>query len=236
MTSHTPISPNPNTLVEELQRKKAHSRDSQRSLLGFHNGQNEIMSGNDPPLSPSSIITINNEDEGVSQLSFKERDAREPISDSYAIYEELKPSENLEMTAGPFSTDDQSKERHKTAMVGANSKHRSDGALTFNKTHFTFNVRGKANRKAIRIVPKEYKIAKTGLLLLILFLALWLPYLVVNSCSTNIQAPERVFHFAMCLVYMNGVANPIAYAFNNAIVKAKLKQIFWKVFRPFSHS
>lgn len=83
-------------------------------------------------------------------------------------------------------------------------------------------------------LPREYKIAKTGFLLLILFLILWLPYLVVNACTTKIRAPESVFHLAMWLVYMNGVANPIAYAFNNKRVKTKFREIFHKIFGCFS--
>ena len=80
-------------------------------------------------------------------------------------------------------------------------------------------------RRAERQLPKEYKVAKIGLLLLVIFLVLWTPYLIVHSCSGNFYAPQTLFRLAMWLVYMNGVANPIVYALLNSNVKQKFKAL-----------
>lgn len=72
---------------------------------------------------------------------------------------------------------------------------------------------------AERTFPREYKVAKTGFMLLIAFLVLWAPYLVVHSCSDKFKFASTVFHVAMWCVYMNGVANPVVYALSNRSVK-----------------
>ena len=77
---------------------------------------------------------------------------------------------------------------------------------------------------------REYKVAKTGVLLLVLFIVLWLPYMVVHICSARFKAPQVVFRFSMWLVFMNGVLNPIAYAFGNSTVKMKFEQISSTIF------
>ncbi|EDO44808.1 predicted protein, partial [Nematostella vectensis] len=81
----------------------------------------------------------------------------------------------------------------------------------------------RTERRAQSQLPREYKVARTGLILLLLFLFHWLPYLVVHSCSTRVDASEGVFHAVMWMVYLNGVVNPVTYALSNSSVKAKLK-------------
>lgn len=81
-----------------------------------------------------------------------------------------------------------------------------------------------------RPLSREYKVAKTGVLLLVLFIVLWLPYMVVHICSARFKAPQVVFRFSMWLVFMNGVLNPIAYAFGNSIVKMKFEQMSSTIF------
>lgn len=79
-------------------------------------------------------------------------------------------------------------------------------------------------------LSREYKVAKTGVILLVIFIVLWLPYMVVHICSARFQAPQIVFRFSMWLVFMNGVLNPIAYAFGNSGVKMKFQQMFSTIF------
>lgn len=81
-----------------------------------------------------------------------------------------------------------------------------------------------------RPLSREYKVAKTGVLLLVLFIVLWLPYMVVHICSARFKAPQVVFRFSMWLVFMNGVLNPIAYAFGNSTVKMKFEQMSSAIF------
>ena len=81
-----------------------------------------------------------------------------------------------------------------------------------------------------RPLSREYKVAKTGVLLLVLFTVLWLPYMVVHVCSERFKAPQFAFRFSMWLVFMNGVLNPVAYAFGNSTVKMKFEQMFSTIF------
>jgi len=85
-------------------------------------------------------------------------------------------------------------------------------------------------RREQRPLSRESKVAKTGVLLLLLFIVLWLPYMVVHSCSDRVHAPQTVIRLTMWLVFMNGVLNPIAYALCNSTVKMKFEQKFLTVF------
>lgn len=85
-------------------------------------------------------------------------------------------------------------------------------------------------RRNRRPLSREYKVAKTGVLLLLIFIVLWLPYMVVHICSAGVKAPQTVFRLTMWLVFMNGVLNPIAYALCNTTVKMKFEQMFSTVF------
>ena len=85
-------------------------------------------------------------------------------------------------------------------------------------------------RREQRPLSREYKVAKTGVLLLLLFVVLWFPYMVVHICSARVHAPETVIRLTMWLVFMNGVLNPVAYALCNSTVKMKFEQMFLTVF------
>lgn len=85
-------------------------------------------------------------------------------------------------------------------------------------------------RRNQRPLSREFKVAKTGVLLLFIFIVLWLPYMVVHICSSGVKAPPTVFRLTMWLVFMNGVLNPIAYALGNSTVKMKFQQMFATVF------
>lgn len=85
-------------------------------------------------------------------------------------------------------------------------------------------------RRDQRPLSREYKVAKTGVLLLLLFIVLWLPYMVVHICSARVDAPQTVTRLTMWLVFMNGVLNPIAYALCNSTVKIKFEQMFLTIF------
>lgn len=81
-----------------------------------------------------------------------------------------------------------------------------------------------------RPYSREYKVAKIGVLLLLLFIVLWLPYMVVHICSARVKAPQTVTRLTMWLVFMNGVLNPIAYALGNSTVKMKFEQMILTIF------
>lgn len=86
------------------------------------------------------------------------------------------------------------------------------------------------SRKNRRALTREYKVAKTGVILLVIFIVLWLSYVVVHICSARFKAPQIVFRFSMWLVFMNGVLNPIFYAFGNSSVKMRFEQMFSTIF------
>ena len=94
----------------------------------------------------------------------------------------------------------------------------------------SFPLHHRSRRRAARQLPREYKVAKTGLLLLIVFLVLWVPYLVVHSCAASVNVSETVFQVAMWCVYMNGIANPVVYALSNGSVKLALKDVVHRMF------
>ena len=92
------------------------------------------------------------------------------------------------------------------------------------------NIWPRKRRREQRPLSREYKVAKTGVLLLLLFIVLWLPYMVVHICSARVHAPQTVIRLTMWLVFMNGVLNPVAYALCNSTVKKKFEQTFLTVF------
>ena len=92
------------------------------------------------------------------------------------------------------------------------------------------NIWPRKRRREQRPLSREYKVAKTGVLLLLLFIVLWLPYMVVHICSARVHAPQTVTRLTMWLVFMNGVLNPVAYALCNSTVKKKFEQMFLTVF------
>jgi len=95
------------------------------------------------------------------------------------------------------------------------------------------NIWPRKRRREQRPLSREYKVAKTGVLLLLLFIVLWLPYMVVHNCSARVHAPQTVIRMTMWLVFMNGVLNPVAYALCNSSVKMKFEQMFLTIFSLF---
>lgn len=87
----------------------------------------------------------------------------------------------------------------------------------------------------ISVRSREYKIAKTGLLLVFIFFLSWGPYMMSNNCSENYNPPLWVDRLSMWLVYISCVLNPLVYAFSSrhiqeaflsVILRCRLKR--WK--------
>ena len=68
-------------------------------------------------------------------------------------------------------------------------------------------------RTNIFSMSKEFKIAKTGLLLVFVFFLTWGPYMMANNCSS--EPPLWVNRLSMWLVYVSCVFNPLVYAFSS---------------------
>lgn len=88
----------------------------------------------------------------------------------------------------------------------------------------------KQRGRKIQPLAKEWKVAKTGVSLLVIFVVLWLPYIIVHTCTARFKAPQLAFRLSKWLVFMNGVINPIAYAFGNSRVAAKFNRWLSTIF------
>lgn len=75
-------------------------------------------------------------------------------------------------------------------------------------------------------IPQEYRIARTGFILVLTFAILWTPYLVAHSCFAGTCRATKLLNVAMLLVYFNAVANPIIYALTNRTVIRNFRSHF----------
>ena len=152
------------------------------------------------------------------ELSSFDNSAKQPAGDPSAIF--AKKGEKCVISPELASQNTCSD----SSSIQRRSKCGSVGEIF--RRYFSQTPRGQ-NRRAL---SREYKVAKTGVILLVIFIVLWLPYMVVHICSARFQAPQIVFRFSMWLVFMNGVLNPIFYAFGNSSVKMRFEQMFSTIF------
>lgn len=68
-------------------------------------------------------------------------------------------------------------------------------------------------------IPREYRIAKTGLMLFFVFFVSWGPYMVVNNCSAYYETPVWVYRLAIWLVFCSCILNPMVYAFSSKHIR-----------------
>ena len=68
-------------------------------------------------------------------------------------------------------------------------------------------------------IPREYKIAKTGFTLVLVFFLSWGPYLLVHNCHHSPKTPLWVYRTAMWLVYASCILNPIVYALSSRHIR-----------------
>lgn len=71
----------------------------------------------------------------------------------------------------------------------------------------------------VNSLPREYKIAKIGFILVLVFFLSWGPYVVVHNCQYSSQTPLWVYRIAMWLVYLSCVLNPIVYALSSKHIR-----------------
>lgn len=77
----------------------------------------------------------------------------------------------------------------------------------------------------------EYKIARTGTILLLSFVILWMPYVVAHSCFLTDCLSMAFYSIATFLVYTNALANPIIYALTNRAVMQDIRKSMGKLCR-----
>lgn len=68
-------------------------------------------------------------------------------------------------------------------------------------------------------IPREYKIAKIGFILVLVFFLSWGPYVMVHNCQPSSETPLWVYRMAMWLVYLSCVLNPIVYALSSKHIR-----------------
>jgi hypothetical protein len=68
-------------------------------------------------------------------------------------------------------------------------------------------------------IPREYRIAKTGLMLFFVFFVSWGPYMVVNNCNSSYETPVWLYRLAIWLVYSSCILNPMVYAFSSKHIR-----------------
>ena len=68
-------------------------------------------------------------------------------------------------------------------------------------------------------IPREYKIAKIGFILVLVFFLSWGPYVMVHNCRPSSETPLWVYRMAMWLVYLSCVLNPIVYALSSKHIR-----------------
>lgn len=82
----------------------------------------------------------------------------------------------------------------------------------------------KARMKKQRAIRHEIKIARTGAILVLSFLILWMPYVVAHSCFVEACRTMTFYNIATFLVYSNALANPIIYALTNKAVMQDIRK------------
>lgn len=71
----------------------------------------------------------------------------------------------------------------------------------------------------VNSIPREYKIAKIGFILVLVFFLSWGPYVMVHNCQPSPETPLWVYRMAMWLVYFSCVLNPIVYALSSKHIR-----------------
>lgn len=71
----------------------------------------------------------------------------------------------------------------------------------------------------VNSIPREYKIAKIGFILVLVFFLSWGPYMMVHNCQSSSETPLWVYRMAMWLVYLSCVLNPIVYALSSKHIR-----------------
>ncbi|PFX25031.1 G protein-coupled receptor 161 [Stylophora pistillata] len=75
----------------------------------------------------------------------------------------------------------------------------------------------------VSVVPREYKVAKIGFILVMVFFLSWGPYMMVHNCQPSYKTPLWVYRIAMWLVYLSCVLNPIVYALSSKHIRTAFR-------------
>ena len=107
----------------------------------------------------------------------------------------------------------------KSKVKKEDAKRRLSGIFPVSRKAINALVSRMKQQRAIR---HEYKVARTGTILVVSFLILWMPYVIAHLCFVG-NSPMLFYNIATFLVYTNALANPIIYALTNRAVMEDIR-------------
>ena len=75
---------------------------------------------------------------------------------------------------------------------------------------------------------REFQVAKTGAILIAVFMVCYGPYTVVHLCHLPFPVPYEAQYFAMWCVFLNSILTPIIYGIMNKETRTKIKIVLKK--------
>ena len=75
---------------------------------------------------------------------------------------------------------------------------------------------------------REFQVAKTGAILLAVFMVCYGPYTVVHLCHLPFPVPQWAQHLAMWCVFLNSILTPVVYGLMNKDTRTKIKMVMKK--------
>lgn len=82
--------------------------------------------------------------------------------------------------------------------------------------------------RAARRTLREFQVAKTGAILLVVFMVCYGPYTVVHLCNLPFPVPLWTQHLGMWCVFMNSFLTPIIYGLMNRETRKKMRVVMTK--------
>lgn len=105
-------------------------------------------------------------------------------------------------------------EKSERTLLNLPAGHKTSSPLLRLRAITKFKGKMRANS-----IPREYKIAKIGFILVLVFFLSWGPYMMVHNCQASSGIPLWVYRMAMWLVYLSCVLNPIVYALSSKHIR-----------------
>ena len=85
--------------------------------------------------------------------------------------------------------------------------------------------RSRSKTKRANRTLREFQVAKTGAILLAVFMVCYGPYTIVHLCHLPFHVPYTAQHFAMWCVFLNSILTPIIYGIMNKETRTRIKMV-----------
>lgn len=164
----------------------------------------------------------------VSEGGGIRKDSSSTTSNREEVFTKVPPKTNLNTTV---SNTRQTKRRKLTASTS--SAVGSSISKTASQIQKKFKRRSRRTSKATRASKtlREIQVAKTGAILLTVFMICYGPYTVVHLCHVPFNVPFWAQHIAMWCVFLNSIMTPVVYGLMNKETRTKVKALLrrcWK--------